>query len=467
MSDKRYLEKQHGEAHFIHPFSHIKKMEGERPLVIEYGEGCYVFDDAGNRYLEGMSGLWCASLGFSEKRLVQAAAAQLEQLPYYLCFGKRTHKPGADLAAKLASIAPAGLEYVLFANSGSESNDTAVKLVWYYNNALGRPEKKKIIARSQSYHGVTVASGSLTGQARVQRDFDLPIAKILHTDFPSYYHGRGLGETPEEFSKRIVASLENLILKEGPETIAAFIAEPVVTGSGVILPPPGYFEQVQALLKKYDILFIVDEVVCGFGRTGNMFGSQTYNLAPDMMSVAKGLSSGYQPISALLVNDAVYGVLSQQSCKLGGFFHGVTYSAHPVAAAVALETINIYQERDIPARVRELAPYFSRRVKALETHLIVGETRSVGLLAGIELAADKRLGKSFEASLGVPAWVQEDALKRGLIIRSSGQAVAICPPLIITEKQIDELFDLLEQSLNAALKQFEKHIAAYPATNTE
>ncbi|MCL2898408.1 aminotransferase [Brenneria tiliae] len=453
-------EKQPGKSNFIHPFSKIKTLEKEHSLIIERGEGCYVFDNTGKRYLEGLSGLWCVSLGFSQPRLVRAAAEQLERLPFYQCFGKHSHQPGADLADKLASIAPTGLQHVLFANSGSEANDAAVKLAWYYNNALGRPEKKKIIARKQSYHGVTVASGSLTGQERVHQSFDLPIANILHTDFPSYYHERINGETEEEFSARIVSRLENMILKEGPETIAAFIAEPVMTGRGVILPPRGYFENIQALLKKYDILFIVDEVVCGFGRTGNMFGSETYHLAPDMISVAKGLSSGYQPISALLINGSLYDVLSQQSSKLGGFFHGTTYSAHPVAAAVALEVINIYQEENILANVKALAPYFGQRLKALESHPIVGETRSVGLLGGVELAADREKRASFDGALSVPAWVQEDATKRGLIIRASGQAIAICPPLIITREQIDELFDILRRSLDAAYKKFKSGAGA-------
>jgi 4-aminobutyrate--pyruvate transaminase len=440
-------------AHFIHPYSNLDSHTTTGPLVIVRGEGCHVFDEQGRRYLEGMSGLWCTSLGFSEQRLVAAAHAQLQVLPYYHSFNHRSHVPGIELASKLAQLAPGHLNHVLFANSGSEANDSAVKLVWYYNNLLGRPQKKKIIARRQGYHGITVASGSLTGLPPVHGNFDLPIAGILHTDSPSYYHAGLPGESLEAFSDRIVANLEAQILSEGPETIAAFIAEPVIGSGGVILPPPNYFPRVQALLRKYDILFIVDEVITGFGRTGQLFGSNTYDLQPDLMSVAKGLSSAYQPISALLVSDQIEDVLRQASRKLGGFAHGTTYAAHPVCAAVALETLNIYQERNIVGHVQSIAPYFQQRLQQLAAHPLVSEARGVGLLGAVELAADKAQRQPFPAQWRLGEWIQQHALSQGVIVRAIGNAIALCPPLIIDEALVDELFDGLRRSLDAAVEQ--------------
>ncbi|MDX9663691.1 aminotransferase [Pseudomonas sp. P5_152] len=437
-------------AHFIHPYSNLDAHAERGPTVIVRGEGCHVFDDQGRRYLEGMSGLWCTSLGFSEQRLVDAAHQQLQVLPYYHSFNHRSHVPGIELAEKLAQLAPGHLNHVLFANSGSEANDSAVKLVWYYNNVLGRPLKKKIIARRQGYHGITVASGSLTGLPPIHAEFDLPISGILHTDSPSHYHAGLPGETAQAFSDRIVGNLEALILREGPETIAAFIAEPVIGSGGVILPPPNYFPRVQALLRKHDILFIVDEVITGFGRTGQLFGSQTYDLQPDLMSVAKGLSSAYQPISALLVSDAIDEVLRQASGKLGAFAHGTTYAAHPVAAAVALETLRLYEERKIVDHVQQVSPHFLRRLHSLADHPLVSDVRGVGLLGALEIAADKRNRSPFPAQWRLGDWIQNAAQEHGVIVRAIGNAIALCPPLIIDEALIDQLFDGLARALDDA-----------------
>lgn len=439
-------------AHFIHPYSNLDAHPSRGPTVIVRGEGCHVFDEHGQRYLEGMSGLWCTSLGFSEQRLVDAAHAQLQVLPYYHSFNHRSHVPGIELAEKLAQLAPGHLNHVLFANSGSEANDSAVKLVWYYNNLLGRPLKKKIIARRQGYHGITVASGSLTGLPPIHGGFDLPIAGILHTDSPSHYHAGLPGETPQAFSDRIVGNLEALILSEGPETIAAFIAEPVIGSGGVILPPPNYFPRVQALLRKYDILFIADEVITGFGRTGQLFGSQTYDLQPDLMSVAKGLSSAYQPISALLVSDTIDDVLRQASRKLGGFAHGTTYAAHPVCAAVALETLRIYEERRIVEHVQDVSPHFLQRLQGFADHPLVSDVRGVGLLGALEIAADKNQRTPFPAQWRLGEWIQQSAQDHGVIVRAIGNAIALCPPLIIDIPLIDELFDGVARSLDDALR---------------
>ena len=437
-------------AHVVHPYSNLDAHDQRGPVVITRGDGCYVEDENGKRYLEGMSGLWCASLGFSEKRLVDAATAQLNVLPYYHLFNHRSHPPGIALAEALTAIAPEGLNHVLFANSGSEANDAAVKLVWYYNNQLGRPQKKKIISRLYGYHGVTVASGSLTGLVHVHRDFDLPIPQVLHTDCPSYYHFGQPGESEEQFAERLANNLEQMILKEGPDTVAAFIAEPINGSGGVIVPPKGYFERVQAILKKHDVLFIVDEVICGFGRTGEMFGSDSFQLKPDMMTVAKGLSGAYQPISGLLLTDEINEGLKAGSRKIGAFAHGLTYAAHPVAAAVALETIKIYKERKIVEHVRSVAPYFLERLHALEDHPMVGEVRGMGLLAAVEITADKASKKPFPPEAAVGAWIQNKAMENGVIVRAIANCVALCPPLISERKHIDELVDGLSKALDAA-----------------
>ncbi|MFV0473746.1 MAG: aminotransferase, partial [Pikeienuella sp.] len=414
---------------------------GHGPVTMVRGDGVFVEDDQGRRYLEGMAGLWSTSLGFSERRLSQAAMRQFEALPYYHLFNHRSVEPSIDLAERLLSLAPEGLSKVLFANSGSEANDQAVKLVWYYNNQKGRPKKKKIISRWRGYHGVTVASGSLTGLPANHADFDLPIANILHADCPSYYHGAEPGESEEAFAARMADNLEKLILREGPETVAAFIAEPVNGSGGVIVPPKGYFARVQEILKKYDILFIVDEVICGFGRTGAMFGCETYDLKPDIMTVAKALSSSYLPISATIVSEDIHQSMVAESEKQGVFAHGVTYAGHPVCAAVALETLKIYEERDMVGHIRRVSPRFMARLKALGEHPLVGEARGVGLIGAIELTGDRKSKAPFNPALGVGPKVQAYAMERGVIVRALRDAVAFCPPLIIDEGQIDMLFD--------------------------
>src|SRR5437868_4739550 len=380
----------------LHPSTNLRTVQNEGPFVITRGEGVYIYDDEGRRYLEGMAGLWCASLGFSERRLADAAFRQMCELPFYHSFAGKVPAISTELAERLVRMAPAGMGKALFANSGSEANDTAIKLAWYVNNALGRPQKKKIISRQRAYHGVTVATASLTGLAFAQEDFDLPIARILHTDCPHYYRGAMPGETEEAFASRLADSLERLILHEGPDTVAAFFAEPVMGAGGVIVPPATYFDRIQPLLKKYDILFVVDEVISGFGRTGNMFGAQTFDLKPDIMTLAKALSAGYQPISASLVTDELYDVLVAQSDKLGIFGHGYTYSAHPVPAAVALETLKIYEERDIVAEVRRVGPRMQAGIRSFADHPLVGDARGIGLIGAVELVRDKATKENFD-----------------------------------------------------------------------
>jgi 4-aminobutyrate---pyruvate transaminase len=336
---------------------------------------------------------------------------------------------------------------VFFVNSGSEANDSIVKLVWYYNNALGRPAKKKIISRTKAYHGVTVASASLTGLANNHRDFDLPITNILHVECPHWYRFGQPAESEEAFSSRLANSLEERILKEGPETVAAFIAEPVMGAAGVLLPPATYFEKIQAVLKKYDVMLIADEVICGFGRTGNMWGTITYGLKPDMISCAKAMSSGYLPIGAVMVSEEIYRALSRQSEKIGVFSHGFTYSGHPVTSAVALETLKIYEERDLLSHVRKMAPRMQTALRRFADHPLVGEVRGIGLIGAIELVADKTTKAPFDAKAAVGGFLAQRAHHHGVIIRALGDSIPFCPPLIINEGEIDMMFERFGHAL--------------------
>ena len=426
-------------AYHLHPYTHLKKHESDGPLIITEGKGIYVYDDAGKEYIEGLAGLWCTSLGFSESRLVDAATRQLKQLPYYHVFNHKAHEGAGELAERIIRLMPVPMSKVFFNNSGSEANDSAVKMVWYFNNARGRHRKKKIIARMKGYHGVTVASASLTGLPNNHRDFDLPIAPIRHADCPHHYRFAKPGESEDDFATRLAESLEAQILREDPETVAAFIAEPVMGAGGVIVPPKTYFDKIQTVLKKYDVLLIADEVICGFGRTGNMFGSETYGLMPDIMTVAKALSSAYLPISATIVNDELYQAFVVQSEKIGVFAHGFTYSAHPVACAVALETLKIYEERDILGHVRKVGPRLQEGLRRFSSHPLVGEIRGVGLLAGVELVKDKASKAPFDPKQGVGAIFAARAQEHGLIVRAMVDSVALCPPLIITADEVEEM----------------------------
>ncbi len=413
----------------LHSYADARRQEETGALVIDKGEGIYVEDINGKRYIEGMAGLWSVAVGFGEKRLVDAATRQLEKLPYYHTFTYKSHGPSIELAEKLVEMAPVPMSKAYFTNSGSEANDTALKLIWYRSNALGQPERKKIISRVRGYHGVTIASASLTGLPNNHRSFDLPLPQVLHTTSPHYRSMKKDGESEADFARRCAQDLEDLILAEGPETVAAFIAEPVMGAGGVVVPPVGYWEAVQPILKKYGILFIADEVICGFGRTGNMFGTETYNLQPDIMTLSKALSSSYQPISALLINDDVYQPIADESHKIGVLGHGYTGSGHPVAAAVALENLKIIEERDLVGHVRSIAPTFQKRLAGLAENPLVVETRGIGLIGAAEL--------SHEALAATPGALGGKAnaafLEKGLISRNMVDALAFCPPLIITE----------------------------------
>lgn len=432
----------------LHPFTNLDAHRKIGPTMIVRGDGVFVEDQAGHRYLEAMSGLWCAALGFSETRLADAAARAFAELPFYHSFYHKSHPTAVLLADKLLSLMPVPMSKVFFANSGSEANDTAIKLVWYCNNIAGRPEKKKIIARQRGYHGVTMASASLTGLPNAHRDFDLPLPFVRHVSCPHFYRYARPGETEEAFATRLADELEATIQAEGPETVAAFIAEPVIGAGGVLIPPRTYFEKVQAVLQRHDIRLIADEVICGFGRTGTMFGSEAFGLKPDIVTCAKALSAGYQPISAVVVNEDIYQLLLEGSRKIGTFGHGFTYSGHPVAAAVALETLRIYESDRILDQVRETSPLFLKRLHAFSDRPHVGETRGIGLIGAIELVADKASRQPFEPTRAIGSACAAVTERHGLITRPIGDSIALSPPLVISQDEINALFDRLERALD-------------------
>ncbi len=444
LSDTRY---------HLHPYTQPRHLERDGPLVITRGEGVYVYGEDGTKYLEAMAGLWCASLGFSEKRLADAATRQMQVLPYYHSFSGKVPGPVAGLVEAMMRWAPVPMARVLFANSGSESNDTAYKLVHMYNNARGLPRKKKILARVKGYHGVTVAAASMSGLPVMHQQFDLPLAGIVRVGCPHAYQFAKDGESPEAFAARLADELELTILKEGPETVAAFIAEPVQGAGGVIVPPPGYFERVQAVLDKHDILFIADEVITGFGRLGTNFGTQYYGLKPDLISVAKMMTSAYVPMSALYINDKVYQVIADAAATIGTFGHGYTYSGHPLACAVALETLKIYESDRVVEHVQRVAPRLQAGLRKYVGHPLVGDARGIGLIGALELAADPKMRKPFEAAKGVGAYLAKAAQNHGLIVRvMAGDIVAFSPPLIITEAEIDELLAKLELAMRDTVR---------------
>lgn len=441
--------------HHLHSYTNARRHQEVGPLVIEKGDGIHVEDSSGKRYIEAMSGLWSVGVGFSEKRLVDAATRQMAKLPYYHTFTHKSHGPVIDLAEKLIGLAPVPMSKVYFTNSGSEANDTAMKLVWYRSNALGQPERKKIISRKRGYHGVTIASASLTGLPNNHRSFDLPIANVLHTSCPHYWREGQAGETEEAFADRMARELEEMILAEGPETIAAFIGEPVMGAGGVVVPPKGYWQKIQAVLRKYDILLIADEVICGFGRTGRMFGSETFDIQPDILVMSKQLSSSYLPISALMINEKVFEPIADESNRIGTLGHGYTASGHPVAAAVALENLAIIEERDLVANAREVGSYMQERLRGIDSPLI-GEVRGLGLIAAVELVGDKGTKEPWKAQGALGALVNSRMQENGVISRAMYDALAFCPPLIIDKAGIDAIVDTLALSLREA----ESEIAA-------
>jgi 4-aminobutyrate--pyruvate transaminase len=439
------------EKRLFHPNTNLAAYRKSGPFVLSRGQGIFVWDNHGKRYIEGMAGLWCTTLGYGEEELAQAAYNQIKKLSFTHLFAGKSHEPGILLAEKLVEMAPFDASRVFYGNSGSDGNDTQIKLVWYYHNAIGKPKKKKIISRQKAYHGVTVAAAGLTGLPAFHKYFDVPLDFIRHTDCPYFYRNAKPGESEEAYATRLADRLEALILAEDPDTVGAFIAEPLMGVGGVLLPPATYFSKVQAVLDKYEILMIDDEVICGFGRTGNLWGAQTFGMKPTTLTAAKALSSAYQPISAVIVPEFLYEPMVDVSGEVGLFGHGFTYSGHPVAAAVALKTLEIYEERKLYDHVRRLTPRFQTLLNGLAAHPLVGEARGVGLLGACELVKDKETKEAFDAKLAVGAKCMAFCQERGLIVRAIGDAVAVCPPYIVTEEQVGEIFALFEHGLDDTL----------------
>jgi 4-aminobutyrate---pyruvate transaminase len=436
----------------VHPYINLAAFRDSGPLVIERGQGVTVYDSDGKPYIEGMAGLWCTALGYGNEELVEAATAQMRKLSFAHLFTGKSHDPAIELAEKLKELAPVPISKIFFCNSGSEANDTQVKLVWYLNNALGRPRKKKIISRIKAYHGVTVVAASLTGLVGNHRDFDLPLPGFLHAGCPHHYRFAHDGESEEDFATRLADELDALIVKEGPDTVAAFIAEPVMGAGGVIAPPKTYFEKIMPVCLKHDVFMIDDEVICGFGRLGTMFGSQKLGYRPHSISIAKMMSSAYLPIAGVMIPEVMYQALLAESKKIGVFGHGFTYGGHPVSAAVALKAIEIYLRDRIVDKAAARGEQFQARLAALNAHPLVGEARGIGLIGGVELVADKTTKRSFAAPHAVGARAVAFAEAEGLIVRSVlGDVITLSPPLIISAAEVDALFDRLTRALDKTL----------------
>lgn len=435
----------------VYPTTNLKHVE---QLNIVRGDGVYVYDDSGKEYLEGLAGLWCASLGYGNAELIEAITDQLKTLSYSHMFGGRTHNVVIQLAEQLSEMLPVKNSKIFFANSGSEANDSHIKMLRYYFNVTGEPQKKKIIALERSYHGVTVASAALTGLPANHTHFDLPVDAlgVIRAESPHYYRGRKDNETEREFCERIIGNLEDLILRENPETIAAFVAEPIGGASGVVVAPENYFPEVENLLTKYDIMLWSDEVICGFGRTGSPFGCQTMGFNPQLVSLAKQLSSAYLPISASVIPEYMHEAMIEPSSKVGVFGHGYTYTGHPAACAAALKTLEIYKRDNLFEHAAEMGEYLQTRLKEFDSHPLVGEVRGRGLLAAVELVANKDSGEAFDDT-SVGAYAKQACQDNGLLIRAvGGNSIAFCPPLIITTDQIDEMVDKFSLSIQKTLQ---------------
>ena len=431
----------------LHPYTPLHRLKEIGPLVIQRAKGIYVYDTQGKPYIEGMAGLWCTGLGYGDEEMIEAATEQMRTLSYSHLFGAKGMEPAIELAEKLKEIAPVPISKVFYTSSGSEANDTQVKLAWYMNNALGRPNKKKIISRMKAYHGVTIMSASLTGLPYNHKGWDLPVDRVLHTDCPHFYRFGHDGESEEQFVARIVQSLRDLIEREGPDTIAAMIAEPVMGAGGVIVPPAGYYPAIQKVLDEHDIIMIDDEVINGFGRTGNWWGCETLGMRPTTISAAKQLTSAYAPLGAVMIPEDIYQAYVDHSRQIGTFGHGFTYGGHPLGCALGVKAIEIYQRRDIIGHVRALSPVFEARMRKLAGNPLVGEARYCGLVGGVELVADRATKRSFDAARGVGPQLTKSLEGRGAILRAIGDTIAICPPMIITEAELNELFDRLELAL--------------------
>jgi L-2,4-diaminobutyrate transaminase len=438
---------------FLHPFTPLADHLENGPRVIVEGKGAWLRDLDGQRYFDAMAGLWCVDIGYGRPEVVEAIYQQARKLSYYHAFSSMATEPSIRLADRLIRLAPEGISKVFFGNSGSDANDTNVKLVWYYNNLRGTPDKVKIISRRNGYHGVTVAAASLTGLPLLHKAWHLPIPEVKHTSCPDVYRGKPDGMSELDYSRQLAAELDELIEREGPNTVGAFIAEPVMGAGGVVVPPEGYFQAIQAVLDRHDVLMIADEVICGFGRLGHWFGSDRYGIRPDLMTIAKGLTSGYVPMSGSLIGDKVWQVIVDHSREIGPFGHGYTYTAHPVGAAAAMANLDIIEGEGLVDNARTVGAQFHRRMRdAIEDHSLVGHVRGEGLIMGIEMVADRASKQAFNPRHKVAARIMQCCLAEGLIVRSlpSGDVVALSPPLIVTADDIELIVGRFAKGLDKA-----------------
>lgn len=434
-------------AHLLHPFTEHTGLHAAGTRVMRHARGVYVWDSDGRRFIDSMSGLWCVNVGYARRELADAAHRQMSELAYYNSFFNTANVPAIELSARLSQLAPAGLDHVFFATSGSEANETNLKIVRYYWNIRGRPTKKLILAQDYAYHGVTLATASISGLTDMHPQADLPLSDLVVRVPAPYWYRHGGDLSPAAHGEAVAAEVERRILEVGPENIGAFIGEPVYGAGGVMVPPETYWPAINRICRKYEILLIADEVVCGFGRTGRWFGSQTFGIEPDLMTVAKGLSSGYLPISASIVHGRIAAALVEHGQE---WVHGFTYSAHPTACAVALENLAIIEREDLVERVAsDIGPYFQQCLGSLRDHPFVGETRGVGLIAGVELVADKAARRPFDPALKVGPRCRAHCLENGLIMRAARDSMMAAPPLIITRAEVDEIVDKLGKALAA------------------
>ena len=438
-------------AHHLHPFAVHHELRDQKPRVISRAEGVYLFDNDGNRIIDGMAGLWCTQLGFGVKELAEVAKKAMEDLSYYNLFFQTTTPAAAKLSALVADKTPADLNQIFFASSGSEANDTAIKMIWYYWNLKGQPQKKAIIARNKAYHGTTIGAASLTGLPFMHGIFDLPLPNIHHIEpTPHAFEFARDGETEDAFAARCAQALEDKILELGPENVAAFVGEPVMGAGGLMIPPEGYWQRIEAICRKYNVLLWSDEVICGFGRTGSWFGCQTYGFTPDLMTMAKGMSSGYQPMSALALNDEIGNTIVAANSEMA---HGFTYSGHPVCSAVSIRNIELIEEMGLVGeRGARTAEHFQAVLQSLADHPLVGEARGIGMLGAIELVKDKATKERFDPEGHAGATCRGHCFETGVVMRAVGDTMFLSPPLVITESEIDEMFGLIRTSLDLTQK---------------
>ncbi|MBZ9973900.1 MULTISPECIES: aspartate aminotransferase family protein [unclassified Mesorhizobium] len=440
----------------LHPFTYLKDYAsgGVDPTIVETGKGVTIQDATGREYIDGFAGLYCVNIGYGRTEVAEAISRQAYKLAYYHSYAAHTTEELARLSDRLVRMAPGNMSKVFYGLSGSDANETQAKIVWYYNNLRGKTKKKKIIARERGYHGCSVVSGSMTGMSFYHDHMDLPVSGILRTGVPHFYRGAHPGETEQDFSARRADELEALILGEGPDTVGAFIAEPVLGTGGITPPPIGYWPKIQAVLRKYDVLLIADEVICGFGRTGAMFGSDLYGIEPDLVTVAKGLTSGYAPLSASIVSQKVYEVMEEATPRVGAFSHGYTYSGHPISAAAANAVLDIVEREDLAGQSARKGAYLLARLKAeFVQNPIVGEVRGIGMLAALEFVADRGTKATFDPGLKVGARISQAARDRGLIARAMphGDILGFAPPLVMTEAEIDEMVSIAKAAVDSVL----------------